>query len=55
MFSECPDKNKDAKGRCPGDTGYVPVMKEAPTDFAAYKAAAAAKKAAEEAAKKEKK
>jgi hypothetical protein len=43
LFS-CEDRVKDAKGRCPGDTGYKPVLKEAPTDFAAYKAAQAAKK-----------
>ncbi len=36
---------KDAKGRCPGDAGYVPVMKEAPADFASYMAAQKAKKA----------
>ena len=37
---------KDAKGKCPGDTGYSPLMKEAPVDFAAYAAAQKAKKAA---------
>jgi hypothetical protein len=30
----CAEKLLDAKGRCPGDTGYVPLIKEAPVDFA---------------------
>ena len=42
----CEAKYVDAKGRCPGDAGYVPLVKEAPTDFAAFQAAMKAKKAA---------
>jgi hypothetical protein len=38
---------KDAKGKCPGDAGYIPIIKEAPADFAAYQAQLKAKKAAE--------
>lgn len=51
LFSVCDDYKKDAKGRCPGDTGYIPIIKEAPVDFAAYAAAQKAKKEAEKAAK----
>ena len=43
---KCEEKYVDAKGRCPGDAGYVPLVKEAPTDFAAFQAAQKAKKLA---------
>jgi hypothetical protein len=47
----CAEKMLDAKGRCPGDTGYIPIMKEAPTDFAAYMKEQKEKKAKEAAEK----
>ena len=46
LHAACEDKYLDAKGRCPGETGYTPLLKEAPTDFAAFKKAQAAAKAA---------
>lgn len=42
----------DAKGKCPGDTGYIPIMKEAPTDFAEYQRWQKEKKEKEAAEKK---
>jgi hypothetical protein len=33
-LNSCEDRLKDKKGKCPGETGYTPVIKEAPTDFA---------------------
>jgi len=45
LFSECTDKLKDAKGRCPGDAGYIPLLKEAPKSFADFQKENAAKKA----------
>lgn len=40
------ERFKDANGRLPGDAGYRPIIREAPTDFAAYQAEMKAKKAA---------
>ena len=34
------------KGKCPGDTGYKPMLKGAPDDFTAYQKQNAAKNAA---------
>ena len=34
LNSECPENKKDKKGRCPGDSGYVPFVRDAPSDFA---------------------
>lgn len=45
LFAACADKEIDANGRCPGDAGYRPVLREAPTDFAAFAAAQKAAKA----------
>eukprot|EP01038_Epipyxis_sp_PR26KG_P005049 gene5049-7046_t len=42
LYANCAEKLLDAKGRCPGETGYVPLLKEAPVDFAAFKASKAA-------------
>jgi len=34
--TKCPGGGlPDDKGRCPGDTGYKPQLRDAPTDFAA--------------------
>jgi hypothetical protein len=45
--SDRQEKLRDKNGRMPGESGYIPVVREAPTDFAAYQSAQKAKKAAE--------
>eukprot|EP01041_Mallomonas_annulata_P013389 gene13389-28389_t len=52
LSAACTDKELDKNGKCPGEAGYVSFAKEAPTDFAAYKAEQAAKKAAAAGVKK---
>lgn len=44
--TQCMQKELDKNGRCPGEAGYVSFAKEAPADFAAFKAEMAARKAA---------
>ena len=43
---DCKEAQKDGKGKCPGEAGYIPILKEAPKDFAAFQAEQKAKKAA---------
>lgn len=45
LYAQCKDYERDPKGKCPGEAGYRPSLREAPTDFAAYQAQMKAKKA----------
>eukprot|EP00607_Mallomonas_marina_P007116 CAMPEP_0182437070 /NCGR_PEP_ID=MMETSP1167-20130531/84797_1 /TAXON_ID=2988 /ORGANISM="Mallomonas Sp, Strain CCMP3275" /LENGTH=474 /DNA_ID=CAMNT_0024629857 /DNA_START=162 /DNA_END=1586 /DNA_ORIENTATION=- len=45
LNAQCEAREKDKNGKCPGESGYVSFAKEAPLNFAEYKAMMAAKKA----------